>query len=109
MELFAEMPNYANYIFSLDLEELNTIPVPDPRAVIVYPGENDILCGRGGETNNHRYVRRTAGTRGKSIPAMTVVEVFFVHFSHMRALFLSKSQWQYQVPPLRQELPGGVH
>lgn len=42
------------YIFSLDLSELATIPIPDPLEVIHFPNENDILCGRGGETNNHR-------------------------------------------------------
>ena len=91
MEVFADMPNYANYIFSLDLEELNTIPVPDSRVVILYPGENDILCGRGGETNNHRYVRGlhlTAGTRGKdsSDPSKPLIHLSLTHTHFLNQL-----------------------
>jgi hypothetical protein len=44
------------YVFALDLTELATISVPAPHEEILTPNENDILCGRGGETNNFRLV-----------------------------------------------------
>ena len=40
-------------IFDLDLDELKTIPVPPPALVIKSVGDNDVLCGRGGESNHH--------------------------------------------------------
>jgi hypothetical protein len=58
-----------SYIFSLDLRELATIPVPHPAEAIALPLENDVLCGRGGETNNHRCVRcvlTVGGTRRRA-------------------------------------------
>ncbi|GKY98533.1 hypothetical protein MPSEU_000810400 [Mayamaea pseudoterrestris] len=53
LELF-DQDYLFRYIFSLDLGELATVPVPGPQEDIAFPAENDILCGRGGETNNHR-------------------------------------------------------
>jgi hypothetical protein len=50
----SSLGDIAAFIFKLDLSELYTIPILDPTQEILYAAKNDVLCGRGGETNNHR-------------------------------------------------------
>lgn len=40
-------------LFDLDLRELKTLTGPEPAEVIPFVQPNDVLCGRGGETNHH--------------------------------------------------------
>jgi len=37
----------------LDLKELNSIAIPDPKLVISEVRDDDVLCGRGGMSNHH--------------------------------------------------------
>lgn len=40
-------------LFDLDLRELKTLTGPEPAEAIPFVQPNDVLCGRGGETNHH--------------------------------------------------------
>jgi len=40
-------------LFDLDLRELKNLTGPEPAEVIPFVQPNDVLCGRGGETNHH--------------------------------------------------------
>jgi hypothetical protein len=40
-------------LFGLDLRELKTLFGPEPNEVIPFVRQDDVLCGRGGETNHH--------------------------------------------------------